>query len=619
MSKSSERSRALNAARRFATSVRLRDNPVGRAVKAAFSGKNGKAAAPAAAAGAPNWRIESLEPKLLLSADALPGVHQRVDADTLQTVQAPAAPADAAQGPGALQVQPLEGTAGALTPTPDSQQSGAAKYDANADFQTTSNPAGAWSYGYSVNGGAAYAMTLFDSVSVTVVGLAWNKNGYGYEGTPGAWKNTSGITQHGVGPGQIALHPGPQAGGDFAILRFTAPATGLYDVSGQFFAGDRNPMSGSVVLNGNLLSPLQHFADTTDRSTLSLAPVQMAAGDTLDFVVGNNNDFYYGSTPLAVVVEGPFVESAVGDNLYLFGRGNGASTVPRSYDARSNKLNVLRFRDADVLPTQVLVSRVTDTQSGSNEALELRIEGTADRIVFNGFLYGGTPANAFNGLQRVEFANGTVWDISELLFRIGFGAPGNDNLSGTSQNDLLNGAAGNDTLSGQGGNDTLYGGAGNDTLYGADGSDTLTGGTGNDSLQGGSGGDTYVFNLGDGQDVIEDYDTNTANIDVVSFAGVASTAVTALVRKGSNLVVSYGSSDQLTVEYYFHHHYVVESFSFSDGVVWDEAAIKVRVNTYGDEGDNSIYGYNDGTNRIYGLGGNDYLQGGALDDLVDGG
>ena len=101
MSKSSERSRALNAARRFATSVRLRDNPVGRAVKAAFSGKNGKAAAPAAAAGAPNWRIESLEPKLLLSADALPGVHQRVDADTLQTVQAPAAPADAAQGPGA--------------------------------------------------------------------------------------------------------------------------------------------------------------------------------------------------------------------------------------------------------------------------------------------------------------------------------------------------------------------------------------------------------------------------------------------------------------------------------------------------------------------------------------
>ncbi|MFN8895132.1 MAG: calcium-binding protein, partial [Betaproteobacteria bacterium] len=497
MSKSSERSRALNAARRFATSVRLRDNPVGRAVKAAFSGKNGKAAAPAAAAGAPNWRIESLEPKLLLSADALPGVHQRVDADTLQTVQAPAAPADAAQGPGALQVQPLEGTAGALTPTPDSQQSGAAKYDANADFQTTSNPAGAWSYGYSVNGGAAYAMTLFDSVSVTVVGPAWNKNGYGELGTPAAWKNTSGITQHGVGPGQIALHPGPQAGGDFAILRFTAPATGLYAVSGQFFAGDIYPMSGSVVLNGNLLSPLQHFANTTNLSALSLAPVQMAAGDTLDFVVGNNGNFYYGSTPLAVVVEGPFVESAVGDNLYLFGRGDGASTVPRSYDARSNKLNVLRFRDADVLPTQVLVSRVTDTQSGSNEALELRIEGTADRIVFNGFLYGGTPANAFNGLQRVEFANGTVWDISELLFRIGFGAPGNDNLSGTSQNDLLNGAAGNDTLSGQGGNDTLYGGAGNDLLHGGNDRDTLAGGAGNDWLRGDDGHDILGGDEGD--------------------------------------------------------------------------------------------------------------------------
>ena len=55
------------------------------------------------------------------------------------------------------------------------------------------------------------------------------------------------------------------------------------------------------------------------------------------------------------------------------------------------------------------------------------------------------------------------------------------------------------------------------------------------------------------------------------------------------------------------------------GVTWDEAAIKSRVITNGDTSANSISGYNDGTNRIYGLDGNDYLYGGALADTLDGG
>lgn len=62
-----------------------------------------------------------------------------------------------------------------------------------------------------------------------------------------------------------------------------------------------------------------------------------------------------------------------------------------------------------------------------------------------------------------------------------------------------------ETLNGNAGNDALYGGAGDDVLNGGAGNDTLLGGTGNDYTNGQDGDDTYVFRRGDGNDLIEDY------------------------------------------------------------------------------------------------------------------
>ena len=76
----------------------------------------------------------------------------------------------------------------------------------------------------------------------------------------------------------------------------------------------------------------------------------------------------------------------------------------------------------------------------------------------------------------------------------------------------MDGGDGNDILQGGGGNDQLKGGAGDDILYGERygentrqlEADDLHGGTGNDRLYGGEGQDIYSFNVGDGQDLIED-------------------------------------------------------------------------------------------------------------------
>ena len=177
-------------------------------------------------------------------------------------------------------------------------ESHATVYNATRDFSTSSNPDGVWSYGYSASGGSSYSMTLFDNQ----LHSWWVKAGYVILDVPAAGINTSGSRLNGVDPDQLFLHPGPVSYGDFAILRFTAPATGTYDVTGQFFAGDSGSMSGSIVLEGNILAPLQYFASTTDLSIFTPLAVSLSSGETLDFVVGNNGNFLFGSTPLSVTI-----------------------------------------------------------------------------------------------------------------------------------------------------------------------------------------------------------------------------------------------------------------------------------------------------------------------------
>ncbi len=59
------------------------------------------------------------------------------------------------------------------------------------------------------------------------------------------------------------------------------------------------------------------------------------------------------------------------------------------------------------------------------------------------------------------------------------------------------------TIDGGAGNDTIIGSAGNDMLIGGDGNDTVIGGRGSDMAFLGGGNDTFVWNPGDGSDMVE--------------------------------------------------------------------------------------------------------------------
>ena len=119
-----------------------------------------------------------------------------------------------------------------------------------------------------------------------------------------------------------------------------------------------------------------------------------------------------------------------------------------------------------------------------------------------------------------------------------------------------------DTLNGTSGSDTLIGLAGNDVLYGNGGNDTFIGGPGNDTLFGSTGNDTYIFNQGDGSDLIIDQGGN----DTIQLgAGLTAANVTSMTSGYDLLIVDGTAGDEIDVQYqYLSSSHQIETLVYGD-------------------------------------------------------
>lgn len=158
---------------------------------------------------------------------------------------------------------------------------------------------------------------------------------------------------------------------------------------------------------------------------------------------------------------------------------------------------------------------------------------------------------------------------------------------------------------------------------GTDESDIFYMGAGNQTVNGGTGGsDSYVFGKDFGQDVIADVDETlgTDHADSVRFAHAKSEDVT-LTRNGNDLIISInGTTDQVTIKDQFHARQPglatayndfargIAEIIFADGVVFDAMDIAKAVSH--PQATNDV---------IYGTGQMDYLDGGAGNDVLNGG
>ena len=164
-----------------------------------------------------------------------------------------------------------------------------------------------------------------------------------------------------------------------------------------------------------------------------------------------------------------------------------------------------------------------------------------------------------------------------------------------------------------------------DTIVGFFSSDTITGGKGNDLLQGGRGADIYVYNAGDGNDVITDFVYYWGSDgDTVRFgAGIAPADVT--VRRSTtqsgDLVLNLAGGGSLTLTHQIDggREYTIDFVTFADGTSWTKEQLAGFLTSgAATNGDDTI----DGTtlpDEIHAGGGNDIVRGNGGNDILDGG
>lgn len=342
-----------------------------------------------------------------------------------------------------------------------------------------------------------------------------------------------------------------------------------------------------------------------------------------------------------------------GNDIYRFERGFGRDRIENVSVYRDNGgyLDEIRF-GASIVPAEVSLRHLRDYEG---DHLVLSIAGSDDELTVKNF-FRDDGRSAF-AVDKISFADGTVWDIETVKATVLQSGDGDDRLFGYDSDDILSGGQGNDELHGQLGNDVLNGGAGADVLAG------------------GKGHDVYRFGRGSGQDsllrivpephgewgqehYIALFREASEGIDAVEFGADVTDGDIVVSREGNDLVMSIrGTDDVLRIPHYFgwmddsqvgggdgdgggaafaaalfdggesvarHQDLAVEFFRFANGVVWDRERIHSFFSSNGElatEGDDVLYG-DDGdadTSVLSGRGGNDSLRGTVGDDVIHGG
>ncbi|WP_140383410.1 calcium-binding protein [Acinetobacter pittii] len=446
---------------------------------------------------------------------------------------------------------------------------------------------------------------------------------------------------------------------------FTAGITELYDFGYSTYSLLNNGnLSHWVLLNdairqyadssqaisvieslGIYTSSSQYYADQR-KSNITLTMLG-AESDTIYLENKNNilfsgdgDDVIYGGTGndiLSGEKGNDELNGSYGINTYIFNKGDGADVIRSVYGyGEEPKPAIETHIVLDVLSEDISVDV-------SSNYIILKIKGTNDQL----YIEDALSANL--GLKMITFADQMVWTITAILaqpllgsenddYLIGidardnkiYGLSGDDIISSGIGHDYLDGGDGNDWIIAGNGNDLLEGGSGEDRLIGGNGDDTLLGGQGSDVLDGGYGINTYIFNKGDGADVIKNIyfygDEPQSVVETHIILDVLPEDISVDVSSNYINLKINDTNDQLYIEDALSANVDLKTITFVDQTVWTITDILAQP-LLGTEGDdylvgidarnNKIYGF-EGNDNLYGAIGNDYLDGGTGDDYLDG-
>jgi len=351
----------------------------------------------------------------------------------------------------------------------------------------------------------------------------------------------------------------------------------------------------------------------------------MTGGDANDVMVGFDGDDILSGRGGNDVIEGGVgndtIDAGTGADIIYFGRGDGMDSVlSLDYDSSAqgkNNSDTLRLLENISASDVTLTLKQNEFLPSQTDLVVIINEGSDGMILHN------WPQVDNNRVERIEFSDGTIWDLQAILDQVSRPTEGDDILRGSNEEDSISGLGGNDLLYGGDGDDMLNGDDGHDVLLGERGNDILTGGAGNDDLQGGAGSDTFIYNHGDGSDIIrvDDYEYGIESEsfdDVLRFGTGIGVDDIVLSRDRDSLYLSIeGGSDYITLQDWNVSWARVARVEFDDGTVWDADYLAANSNHASDRND-----YIEGTAEadiLEGRAGNDILVGLEGDDVFDGG
>ena len=398
-------------------------------------------------------------------------------------------------------------------------------------------------------------------------------------------------------------------------------------------------------------------SDTLEGTNASETIYGYAGNDTINS--GSGDDIVYGGDGNDIITNSggdDYIDGGAGDDTIK----STASTSNPTDETLVGGLGNDYFEDKDG-GDETFIFNLGDGNDvihnrGGNDTIKFGAGITLDNIKFHGegvdlFI---TFSNSEDSIQIKSFINSSSYRIENFEFSDGTtitsdyvmsnlvteGTPDDDTIIGTNASETIYGYAGNDTINSGAGDDIVYGGDGNDIITNSGGDDyidggagddtikstastsnptneTLVGGTGNDYFEDKDGGDeTFIFNLGDGNDLIY----NRGGNDTIKFGAGITQENTKFHGEGSDLFITFkDTTDSIQIKSFVNSSsYRIENFEFSDGTLLTSDYVMSHLVTEGTSGDDTITGTN-ASETIYGYAGNDTINSGSGDDIVYGG
>lgn len=293
-----------------------------------------------------------------------------------------------------------------------------------------------------------------------------------------------------------------------------------------------------------------------------------------------------------------------GDDDYMFTKGDGMDVIDNYNLFNNGAFEQVIFDGWS--STDATYSTVSASGAGSDDLVISFSNG--DQVT----ILDGLRANNDYQLEQVVFnddaATISIAQIRQIIFA-NAATPGDDTITGFESNDVIDGLAGNDTIDGGSGDDILIGNTGDDTLYG------------------GAGADRYNLSLGDGVDIIDNYNLfDNGAIDEVNFADHdLSDATFTIVAAGGtaedDVQITFSNGDSVTIYdlYSGNNDRFMHALNFNlEGDILTTQMVENIFLLGMTQGDDSNILGSAGNDEIAGLDGNDSIRAGDGDDLIAG-